>query len=172
MPSFTIDAYKGMSPEQVKSRCRELVHAVSDLEEMVATVGNLLPDINAVPERIRQRVWTLMHALSDDAVPPLPPEKGERIPSGEDCDEEGFELVGCEMCDATPRMEDATRGEDGWFCPKCIAKWQAAHDACAHEWTDDTDEFGDACKYCAKCCSREYPDAASPAPAKAEDETQ
>lgn len=77
MPTFVFDAYENWTVPQLKERCRELVRAVSHLQDVVAVVGHLLPDINAVPESLRQEVWNRMYALSDDAVPPLPDPNGD-----------------------------------------------------------------------------------------------
>lgn len=41
-------------------------------------------------------------------------------------DDEGNELQGCEGCPAVLPLEQMhCSTDDGWFCPECVAHWQA-----------------------------------------------
>ena len=62
------------------------------------------------------------------------------------------DLVQCEGCSASCSHEAATSTDDGCYvCPACQADWQAAFDACQHEWRADTNSMGDPAQFCTKC---------------------
>jgi hypothetical protein len=41
--------------------------------------------------------------------------------------------------------------EDCWYCPKCVAEWQAEFDACQHDWEPHVSVMGDDGQYCKNC---------------------
>lgn len=68
----------------------------------------------------------------------------QAIPDGEDDDNQG-----CESCDKSFPIEQMTSGEDGWFCPECIADWRKDFESCEHDWKIRGDE-----KFCEKCSTK------------------